>query len=195
MCMEKETLKRKSGFLERNMLSSRKMRELRDLMKILVLSDSHSALRFMRRCMDAVQPDAVIHLGDHYDDGEALAEEYPGIPFYRVPGNCDRYRCPPGTQEIRIERICGIDIYMTHGHRHHVKQYTGLLERDARICRVQAVLYGHTHVPDCRQEEDGLWVLNPGSCGYGGGSAGLIETNNGKIVSCNLLWQENLEEI
>ena len=41
-----------------SMLSSRKLRELRDKMKILVLSDSHSALRFMRRCMDAVQPDA-----------------------------------------------------------------------------------------------------------------------------------------
>ena len=46
-------------------------------MKILVLSDSHSAISFMRQCMDSVRPDAVIHLGDHYDDGEVLAEEYP----------------------------------------------------------------------------------------------------------------------
>ena len=29
-------------------------------MKILVLSDSHSALRFMRDSMDAVKPDAVV---------------------------------------------------------------------------------------------------------------------------------------
>lgn len=161
-------------------------------MKILVLSDSHSALRFMRQCMDAVKPDAVVHLGDHFDDGAALAEEYPGIPFYQVPGNCDRYRCPPGTAEIRIERVLGIDIYMTHGHRHHVKQYTGALVRDARVCKVQAVLYGHTHTPDCRQEEDGLWILNPGSCGYGGGSAGLILCERGRIRECRILREDDL---
>ena len=50
-------------------------------MKILVLSDSHSALRFMRQCIDAVKPNAVIHLGDYYDDGQAMAQEYPTIHF------------------------------------------------------------------------------------------------------------------
>ena len=39
-------------------------------MKILVMSDSHSALAFMRRCIEAVEPDALIHLGDHYDRQE-----------------------------------------------------------------------------------------------------------------------------
>ena len=33
------------------------------------------------------------------------------------------------------------------------------------------------------------------SCGYYGGSAGLIETENGKIVNCRLIRQENLEEL
>ena len=54
-------------------------------MKILVLSDSHSAMRFMYACMGAVKPDAVIHLGDHYDDGAALAEDFPSVRFYQVP--------------------------------------------------------------------------------------------------------------
>ena len=52
-------------------------------MKILVLSDSHSALRFMRSCVDAVKPDAIIHLGDYYDDAEALAEDYPNIRIWQ----------------------------------------------------------------------------------------------------------------
>lgn len=161
-------------------------------MKILVLSDSHSSMRFMRTCMDAVQPDAVIHLGDHYDDGETLHEEYPNVLFYQVPGNCDLYRCPYGTAEIRVERIFGLDLYMTHGHRHKVKQYLGALLRDARACHVKAVLYGHTHVTDCHQEDDGLWVLNPGSCGYYGGSAGLIEIRDGQIQGCRILDQDAL---
>ena len=156
-------------------------------MKILVLSDSHCALSFMRRCIEGVKPNAVIHLGDHFDDGQAMKEEYPGIPFYQVPGNCDRYRCPPGQPEILIYRICGVNLYMTHGHKHSVKTYLGAWLRDARAAKVDAVLYGHTHVADCHREEDGLWVLNPGSCGYYGGSAGLIEVSDGRIRECRIL--------
>lgn len=161
-------------------------------MKILVLSDSHSTLSFMRRCIEAVQPNAIIHLGDHYDDGEAMKEEFPGIPFYQVPGNCDRYRCPPGIPEILIPRIGGVDLYLTHGHKHSVKSYLGALLRDARKAKAAAVLYGHTHVPDCHREEDGLWVLNPGSCGYFGGSAGLLELADGRITDCRLLEDRDL---
>ena len=163
-------------------------------MKILVLSDSHSALSFMRSCIDAVKPDAVIHLGDYFDDGEAMAEEYPGIPMYRVPGNCDRYRCAPWQPEIIIQPIFGCMLYMTHGHRHNVKLTLGPLLRDARASGAAAALYGHTHQADCTLLEDGLWVLNPGSCGYGGGSAGLMEISDGKIKACRILRQEDLEE-
>ena len=163
-------------------------------MKILVLSDSHSTLSFMRRCIDAVKPDLMIHLGDHYDDAVAIAEEYDDIPMVQVPGNCDRYRCPPFVQEIEIRKFDGVNMYLTHGHRHMVKQRLDMLLLDARKCKATAALYGHTHIADCHQEEDGLWVLNPGSCGYYGGSAGLIETENGKIVNCRILRQENLEE-
>jgi putative phosphoesterase len=161
-------------------------------MKILVLSDSHSTLSFMRRCIDSVKPDAVVHLGDHFDDAAAMKEEYPALRFYAVPGNCDRYRCPPNQPEILIQRVCGVHLYMTHGHRHSVKSYLGALLRDARMCKVDAVLYGHTHVADCHWEEDGLLVLNPGSCGYFGGSAGLILTENGKISKCLILKEEDL---
>lgn len=163
-------------------------------MKILIFSDSHSALSFMRRCVDTIKPDAIIHLGDHYDDGEVIKEEYPQIRFYQVPGNCDQYRVPPFVPEILIERIFGVDIYMTHGHKHQVKMLKTPLLRDARACKCAAALYGHTHVPDCHQEEDGLWVLNPGSCGYYGGTAGLMEVKDKKITSCRIISGSDLEE-
>lgn len=163
-------------------------------MKILVLSDSHSSLRFMFSCLEQIVPDVVIHLGDYFDDGAALREAFPGIRLYQVPGNCDRYRCPPGQPEILVERILGVNLYMTHGHCHNVKLTLTRLLQDARSCRADAVLYGHTHQPDCRQEPDGMWILNPGSCGYGGRTAGLIEVESGKIVSCRILRQEDLEE-
>ena len=162
-------------------------------MKILVLSDSHSAMRLMRLAVQKVRPDAIVHLGDYFDDGQSLSEEFPNIKFLQVPGNCDRYRCPPFAREILIMPVCGVNLYMTHGHRHQVKTHLGLLLRDARASKVDAVLYGHTHIPNCYQEPDGLWVLNPGSCGYGGGTAAVIETENGKIIGCNLLRHEDLE--
>lgn len=164
-------------------------------MKLLVLSDSHSALSFMRQCIDAVKPDAMVHLGDYFDDGEAIAEEYPHIRMYAVPGNCDRYRCRPDQPEILNISVFGCRLYMTHGHRHNVKLTLGPLLRDARAGHAAAALYGHTHEADCTLEEDGLWVLNPGSCGYGGGSAGLMEITDGKIKSCRILRQADLEEL
>ena len=110
------------------------------------------------------------------------------------PGNCDRYRCPPGQPEILIRPVYGAMLYMTHGHRHNVKLTRGLLLRDARASGAAAALYGHTHEAECTLEEDGLWVLNPGSCGYGGGSAGLMEIYDGKIRSCRILRYSDLEE-
>lgn len=161
-------------------------------MKILVLSDSHAALSFMRLCIEKIKPDAVVHLGDFYNDGEAMAEEYSHIPFHQVPGNCDYYRTVPAQPEILCYDVCGVRLYMTHGHRHGVKAGLWRLLPDARKAQAQAALYGHTHVADCHREGDGLWVLNPGSCGYHGGSAGIIETEGNQIQACYLVYSRDL---
>ncbi len=163
-------------------------------MKILVLSDSHASLRFMRRCMEKLKPDAVIHLGDYYDDAQTLQEEYPQIPFHLVAGNCDRYRCPVGAREMLCYPVGGVRLFMTHGHNHHVKSGIGALLADARRNGAAAALYGHTHSKDVHQEPDGLWVLNPGTCGYYGGTAGIIETDGEKITACRVLGQTEVEE-
>lgn len=162
-------------------------------MKILVLSDSHSALSFMRFCIDRVKPDHVVHLGDHYDDGQAMAEAYPYIRFHLVPGNCDRYRCDPTQPDIMCYSICGVRIYMTHGHRHGVKSGPGHLLAEAKNAQAQLVLFGHTHRAECFCHE-GMWVLNPGSCGTYGGSAGIIEIENEKISACTVVGQAELSE-
>lgn len=163
-------------------------------MKILVLSDSHSAMSFMRLCIRAVKPDAVVHLGDYYDDGACIAEEFGLTRFYQVPGNCDKYRVNAFVPETLVEKVCGVKLFMTHGHIHRVKVGLGALITDAKRTGVQAVLFGHTHTAHC-QQEDGLWVINPGSCGYYGGSAALIEVEKEKITGCRILRQPDLEEM
>lgn len=151
--------------------------------RILVLSDSHRGMSFMRWCVNTVKPDAIVHLGDFYDDGEELHEEFRHIPIYQVAGNCDRYYASPAARELLICKVCGVDLFMTHGHRQWVKNGTELLVHDARQAKVQAALYGHTHIPDCRKDGD-LWILNPGAAGSWGGSSGIIEVEDGKILRC-----------
>lgn len=163
-------------------------------MKILVLSDSHSGLSFMRRCVAAVKPDAMIHLGDHFDDGQTLALENPHIPMHQVPGNCDSYRMLRYEPAVRCYPVCGAKLFMTHGHEHHVKQTLSRLLSAAREAGAQAALYGHTHLADCHREPDGLWVLNPGACGASFGTVGLMTVENGQIQSCRILRQKDLEE-
>ena len=163
-------------------------------MRILVFSDSHSSLRFMRDAIAGIKPHAVIHLGDHYDDGQTLSEENSQVLFYQVPGNCDIYRCSDLIPRTICCRVCGVDLYMTHGHLHNVKMTLHSLLQDAKAAKAQAVLYGHTHVAECRLEGD-MWVLNPGSSGPGGRSCGLLEVDNGKIITCRIMKQQDLEEL
>ncbi len=161
-------------------------------MKILVFSDSHTQLTFMRKCIQAVKPDAIVHLGDHYEDGQIIALENPYIPFHQVPGNCDRYRCPVSAQQMLCYSVCGIKLFMTHGHCYHVKQTTYSLLAEARKLCADAVLYGHTHIIDCHRESDGMWVLNPGSCGSENATAGVIQADDGKISACQIIRQADI---
>ena len=163
-------------------------------MRILVMSDSHSTMRYMRLAMDTVKPEAVIHLGDYYDNAETLAEEYHHVRFHILPGNCDCYRCPPDTPQIYCYSIGGVKFYMTHGHLHGVKSDLGRLVSAAKEMNAQAALYGHTHIADCHQE-DGLLVLNPGACNSAEGSVAVIETENNAITSCTIVRIKDLEEM
>jgi len=160
-------------------------------MKVLVLSDSHSVRAIMRSAVAQLKPDAIIHLGDYYDDGEIIWEENMHIPMYQVPGNCDMHRCFGKTELLCLD-VCGVRMFMTHGHRQRVKQTQLLLLKEAREMGAAIALYGHTHCADVHREDDGLWVMNPGSCGSYGGSVGLIEIEGEKIQRCAILHADGL---
>lgn len=163
-------------------------------MRILVLSDSHSGLSFMRLCIKKFKPQAVVHLGDFYEDGQTMQEENPHISFHLVAGNCDWNRYDLSVREMLCYDVGGVRMFMVHGHRHQVKSGLGALLADACRYNAEVVLYGHTHRSHCEQLPDGVWVMNPGSCAVFGGSAGLIETENGKITVCRIITQTDLED-
>lgn len=160
-------------------------------MKVLVFSDSHSSCGLMQRFIDSVKPNSILHLGDHYDDGQLLQQSYFHIPVYQVAGNCDAYRAPMDARTMLFLPLGGVMTLMTHGHTYYVKRGIGALLAEGRRKGAQLILYGHTHVAYCAKEEDGIWVMNPGPAGYGG-SCGLVEIENGEVTDCRILTEWDL---
>ena len=163
-------------------------------MRVLVVSDSHSGLSYMRAWARHLKPQVIIHLGDYFDDGQVLASDWPGSRLIQVPGNCDLYRMFPEEPEIRVVKLENVCVYLTHGHRHGVKSSPAGLVVEARKAGADVALFGHTHQPVCWQTEDGMWVMNPGSCGSYGGTVGLLELEKGTVKQCRVLSLEDMEE-
>jgi len=80
-------------------------------------------------------------------------------PVEAVHGNMDEPALKAGLPEERIVEVEGVRIGMVHipGPR------AGREERlVARFAACNAVVYGHTHVPEVTRHR-GVWILNPGS--------------------------------
>ncbi len=146
-------------------------------MKLLVLSDSHHNISHMITAVEQQSPDRILHLGDHFHDAEALLAFFPAVPLTAVPGNCDSWTGQPPEQLLELE---GRRILLSHGHLWHVKSGFETALQAARAAQADIVLFGHTHNAYCRQESDGLWVMNPGSAGNG--TYGIIRLENSQIV-------------
>lgn len=151
-------------------------------MKILVLSDSHRAQQPMLDAVRREHPDAIIHLGDHASDTQALSAAFPLLPLCTVRGNCDLYE--DSVPESALMNWEGVRIFAVHGHRYGVKSGVLRLYYAAMEKKATVILYGHTHIPYC-EESDGIWLMNPGSCGYSHPSYGIIEIKNG-IPYCHI---------
>ena len=151
-------------------------------MKLLILSDSHRSVGGMLDAVEKERPDRILHLGDYRSDTEELGFLYPSIPILSVPGNCDGWT---GEPEERRFHLAGHCVLMGHGHRWYVKHDLSAALLAARKAGAELLLFGHTHVPLCRQEEDGLWVMNPGSI-RDRDSYGLIFLEPGLPPECRL---------
>lgn len=158
-------------------------------MKLLVFSDSHHRVEPMVRAVVREHPDQILHLGDLVRDADELAERFPQIPLLRVKGNCD---LDPIAREKVLTEWDGVRFFLTHGHCYGVKSGLLRLSLAAREAQADVVLFGHTHTPLCRRE-NGVWYLNPGSCGGAFPSYGVVELSGGQ-ADCRLANFEDLEE-
>lgn len=153
-------------------------------MKILLLSDSHGEQRYMEQAVSLEQPHCIIHLGDRQRDAEQLRELYPRMDFISVPGNCDL-----GAQDtaVVVAELAGVRFFITHGHQHGVKSGLLRLYYAAREAGASVAVYGHTHVASHEVIND-VHLLNPGAAGGAKPSYGIIEAEQGKILSCRTVF-------
>jgi len=119
-----------------------------------VISDTHGLLR--PEALAALQgSDRIIHAGDIGDPTilDRLAEI---APVTAVRGNVDREAWAKSIAETELLDLGGASIYILH--------ILENLDLQPKAAGIQAVIYGHSHVP--KQElKDGVLYFNPGSAG------------------------------
>ncbi len=153
-------------------------------MKLIVFSDSHRELSRMREVIVRENPDYVFHLGDHDSDAEQISREFPSLPVAIVRGNCDGWSDSSVTLTLALG---GLKFFLCHGHTLGVKSSYLRAIYTAREQHADVLLFGHTHEA-CherieRRGEKPLYLLNPGSCGYGyRPSYGFFILENGTIL-------------
>ncbi len=157
-------------------------------MRATVLSDSHSDTNACDRAIAATNPDVIIHLGDIARDCEYLEAVYAPVPVISVVGNNDFFAA--GERELCTE-LDGHRIFLCHGHTLGVHRSIDALLAAAKAHGCTAALYGHTHIAKM-QTEDGVLLLNPGSCSRPRGgqrpSFAVLETGGGKLNAVITDW-------
>ncbi len=150
-------------------------------MRILVVSDSHGDYNSLKKAI-AAQPTAevIVHCGDGANEVESLEIDFPEKQLIAVRGNCDWSSMLPPTE---IAQVGGKRLFVTHGHLYQAKFTIYNMICAAREEKADILLYGHTHCA-LNEYDDGLYIMNPGSCHGYGATYGYIDiTDKGDIVT------------
>jgi len=133
-------------------------------MRVIVVSDTHIPERAPALPPALVkglaEADMILHLGD-FTAPEVLEELRAIAETHAVYGNCDSYEVTSRLPAKQVIEVNGKRIGMTHGSGGP----HGLLERVKRQFAgdpVDAVLFGHSHVP-LIERSGGVLYANPGS--------------------------------
>ena len=131
-------------------------------MKVLIISDTHAQddifLTLLAKERDF---DVLLHAGD-FEGSELVYQELAGVPFYYVAGNNDFFTDAPYE---RVIELCGLRLFMTHGHRRHLYKGYREVRQEAVRQHAQIAVFGHSHMP-VAEMDGGILLLNPGSLSW-----------------------------
>lgn len=119
--------------------------------RIAILADTHGLLRpeiveILKTC------EVILHGGD-INSRKILDELEQIAPVHVVRGNNDKEWAEGMAEELDIT-LFGLRIYMIHNRKHRKKS----------LDNTDLFIYGHSHKYE-EKTEDGVYCLNPGSCG------------------------------
>ena len=133
-------------------------------MRLAIVSDTHlpkGARRIPEACLERLRAaDAILHAGDLIEVSVLRELEGLGPPVHAIAGNVDE----PGVRALlpatRIVDAGGARIGMIHD----AGPAAGRLERmRRRFPDIDAVVFGHSHLPLLESAPDGFAIFNPGS--------------------------------
>ena len=131
-------------------------------MKLVVLSDTHGCSDMVTQVLLAEEMKGPVHgllyAGDGLRDVFPHQTRYPHVHLVR--GNCDGSQGTVPDEDTFT--LNGTTLYLSHGHRWHVKYSLNRLAYRAREVGAQVAIYGHTHSPQISQAS-GVLLLNPGT--------------------------------
>lgn len=137
-------------------------------MRILIISDSHGKKDRVESVLQKETYDYFIFLGDGLGDIQSVVNDSRTLA---VRGNCDFFS---PLDDTKIVEMAGLRFLITHGDRFHVKSTLYPLTNEAKLSKVDVVLYGHTH-SFADEERDGVRLINcPSLKGIQGESRYLV---------------------
>lgn len=146
-------------------------------MRLLVFSDSHGHCINMKKAISLhPEAEAVIFLGDGYENLEACKSLLKDKRIYAVKGNND-FHCEYPKNQVITEN--GVNIYITHGHYEYVKSTLENLLEKAAFYNCKIALYGHTHRQHEEYRQD-TYLFCPGA--VFNGEYGMIDITDKGIL-------------
>lgn len=162
---------------------------------VLITSDTHltTGAKLPTALLElAGRADRILHAGD-VTDGDVLDVLSAFAPVDVVRGNCDGFDLFDRAPEWLVVEIAGVRFGMVHDGGAKDGRHVRLRERFGPD--IDAVVYGHSHLPEVERAADGLLVINPGSPTQRRRapfhSAVWLEIENQDVPRCELV---NLDE-
>ena len=101
----------------------------------------------------------MLHAGDFVSTGFLEELQRIGPPVEGIAGNMDEPALKAALLKQRVVEVDGLRVGMVHDAGPKLRREARLA---ARFEDCEAVIYGHTHVPQVGRFQH-IWVLNPGS--------------------------------
>ncbi len=131
---------------------------------VAVLSDTHSSTDYIGRVvarLQEIKPDLTLHLGDFYDDTQAIISA--GFKVIQVPGTWTSYYKRTDIENRIYMDLFGWTAFLTHTPTRHFNDLP--LDIDPRQVikdrNADILMHGHTHHPKI-EIENKVVIFNPG---------------------------------